>query len=65
MKMSEALAEAKRRWGPTAYICMRRAENYRFEVGAIPSQSGTRGYSNESWEDAFASVDLREGKNAD
>ncbi len=59
MTKSEALAEARRRWGPTAYIVRRITQNYRYEVGTAPYQNDKQGYSNKSWEAAFADADAR------
>lgn len=59
MTKTQALEEARRRWGPTAFIVRRRTQNYRYEVGTAPYQVDKQGYSNESWEDAFANADAR------
>lgn len=61
MSRAEALAEAQRRWGPTARISYGMIHGYRVGTGNRSENvlTDVRGKSNQSWEAAFLDADRR------
>lgn len=61
MTRAEALEEARRRWGPSAWVILRRkSERNRFVVGVVRAQPRTGRWPlgvGTSWAEAFASAE--------